>query len=181
MIENLKVNPISDQRHYRPNVGIALFNARGEVFMGRRLDLSSRHHAWQLPQGGIDQGEMAEHAAIRELEEETGIENQYIQKLDETKDWIYYDFPENMVKKNKDYNPDAKTNNGPEYWIGQKQKWFAFRFLGKDHHIEIDRYTPEFDQWRWANFARIPESVIPWKKSVYQYVVERFMSFSNPV
>lgn len=153
---------------YRPNVGLALFSKAGHVFLGRRIN-SRGAFQWQMPQGGIDAGETPRQAAMRELEEEIGISARLTSVLEETEDWIYYDFP-----------PELKRRlQGP--YIGQRQKWFALRFNGSDSDVRLDLHTPEFDAWKWAPLADTPPMVIPFKRPVYLEVATRFKPWTVPV
>lgn len=153
---------------YRPNVGLALFSKSGYVFLGRRIN-SRGAFQWQMPQGGIDSGETAQEAALRELEEEIGVPAKLTSILEETEDWIYYDFP-----------PDLKKRL-PGPYVGQRQKWFALRFTGSDSDVRLDLHTPEFDAWRWAELAETPPLVIPFKRPVYTEVATRFEKWAMPV
>jgi putative (di)nucleoside polyphosphate hydrolase len=159
---------------YRPCVGVALFNAKGEVFIGRRRrKRSSDHieegHEWQMPQGGIDEGESAVDAAVRELREETNVGS--VSLLAESTQWLSYDFPADVINQRW----------GGRY-KGQRQKWFAFRFEGTDSDINIHApaggHKPEFDQWRWEQLARTPELIIPFKRQVYVAVAKEFARFA---
>jgi putative (di)nucleoside polyphosphate hydrolase len=153
---------------YRPNVGLALFSKAGHVFLGRRIN-SRGAFQWQMPQGGIDDGETPQEAAMRELEEEIGVPPKLTSILEETEDWIYYDFP-----------PDLKKRL-PGSYVGQRQKWFALRFRGSDSDIRLDLHTPEFDAWRWASLVTTPPMVIPFKRPVYSEIAERFEKWTVPV
>ncbi len=154
-----------DLSKYRSNVGLALFNAEGLVFVGKRRGERSRY-AWQMPQGGIDEGETAEDAAFRELGEETGVPARCVALLDVIDDWLIYDFPPAVLA--------AKRRRG-QNWAGQKQRWFAFRFDGEACDIDLNAdETPEFDEWRWTTLAETPGLVIPWKRHVYETVAEAF-------
>lgn len=143
---------------FRPGVGILLLNPQDRVFVAQRLDMQS--DAWQMPQGGIDPGEDPRRAAFRELKEEIGTDRAEI--LAET-DWLDYDLPRALV---------------PKLWKGryrgQRQKWFAMRFLGSDAEIDIAGPEPEFSAWRWAEFERLPALIVPFKRSLYQLLVEEF-------
>lgn len=157
-----------DPKLYRPNAGLALFSAAGHVFIGRRIN-GRGSFQWQMPQGGIDDGEETAEAALRELEEEVGIPAKLVDILEETDDWIYYDFPPDLRRRMK----------GP--YLGQRQKWFAFRFKGSDSDVRLDRHTPEFDAWRWAPLEEAPSLIVPFKRPVYQEVAERFAKWTEPV
>ncbi len=143
---------------YRPCVGIALFNDEGQVWIGNRIGFEG---AWQLPQGGIDDGETAEQAALRELSEEIGTDKAEI--VAETPDWLTYDLPDHLI---------GKAFGGK--YRGQKQKWFAMHFTGKEKHIKIDVPHPEFDAWRWTDFGTLPDLIVPFKRPVYLQLVEIF-------
>ena len=142
---------------YRKNVGMVLINAEGHIFAGKRLDNNT--DAWQMPQGGIDEGETPEVAAFRELSEETGIHHSKARLLGKTKDWLSYDIPVDLI---------------PKLWSGryrgQKQKWFAFEFLGKDSDINIVTEEPEFSEWAWKSRDNLLSSIVPFKLDVYQRV-----------
>ena len=153
---------------YRPNVGLALFSKAGHVFIGRRINGRGAFQ-WQMPQGGIDKGESPLVGALRELEEEVGIPDKLVDVLEETSDWLFYDFP-----------PDLKKRL-PGPYIGQRQKWFALRFKGSDSDVRLDRHTPEFDAWRWARLEEVPALVVPFKRLVYSQVADRFAGWAEPV
>jgi putative (di)nucleoside polyphosphate hydrolase len=164
------------QRRYRPCVGIALFNRDGEVFVGRRRAGAGEgrlRHAWQMPQGGIDAGEAPQETALRELYEETNVRSAVL--LDEIDDWLTYDIP----------TPLAGVAWKGRY-VGQRQKWFAFRFVGDDGEIDVARpgggkHKPEFGAWRWERLARVPELIVPFKRAVYRKVAEAFSRFAEPI
>ena len=142
---------------YRKNVGMILTNAKGHIFAGKRLD--NKTDAWQMPQGGIDEGEAPETAAFRELTEETGIHPSNAQILGSTAGWLFYDIPVELI---------------PQLWNGQfrgqKQKWFAFEFLGEDSDINIATEEPEFSEWAWKSKDDLLSSIVPFKVAVYQKV-----------
>ncbi|WP_417488466.1 RNA pyrophosphohydrolase [Maricaulis sp.] len=158
--------------NHRANVGIALFNGDGLVWLGRREGTPPPWN-WQLPQGGMDPGEIPEHAALRELEEETGIRSDHVALLGSIANWIAYDYP-------PDVREDPRFHK--KRHLGQKQRWFAFRFHGSEADIDLARHTEvEFDAWRWGELAEIPELIIPWKRNVYVQVAEAFGAFARPV
>lgn len=148
---------------YRDNVGLALFHKNGLVFLGRRRGAPPPYQ-WQMPQGGVDRGETAREAALRELEEEIGVEPALVDVIEETEDWLYYDFPANL-----------RGGAGMRgRWLGQRQKWFALRFLGRDLDVQLDKHTPEFSDWRWGRLDEAPGLVIPFKRAIYEAVARRF-------
>ncbi|NBR91319.1 MAG: RNA pyrophosphohydrolase, partial [Rhodobacteraceae bacterium] len=146
---------------YRQNVGVMLMNHAGEVFVGQRLD--SEVAAWQMPQGGIDKGEAPRDAALRELEEETGVSRDLVEIMAETEGWVAYDLPHDLV---------------PKIWKGryrgQEQKWFLMRFNGTDAEVKIDQEHPEFSAWRWIAPADLPGQIVPFKRAVYEAVLTEF-------
>ena len=153
-------------------VGVALFNAKGQVFVGRRrmqgAEPDSMPHRWQMPQGGIDRDEDPLAAARRELHEETGVRS--VELLGEAPEWFDYLFPPDVL---------ARTRNGK--YSGQTQLWFAFRFLGQDGEIDLSPpgQKPEFDAWRWAPLAETPQLIVPFKRGVYQQVAKAFARFAG--
>ncbi len=155
--------------HHRANVGIALFNAQGQVWLGRRDDTPPPWN-WQLPQGGMDEGETPEFAALRELEEETGIRSELVEPLGDIPGWLAYDYPPEVRE-------DPRFHK--KRHLGQKQRWFALRFHGSDADIDLKRHVEvEFDAWRWGELSEIPDLIIPWKRDVYLQVVEAFRGFA---
>ena len=155
-----------DPKLYRPNVGLALFSAAGHVFLGRRINGRGAFQ-WQMPQGGIDEGEDSAEAALRELEEEIGVSAKLVDILEETEDWLHYDFPADVKRRM------------PGPYLGQRQKWFALRFKGSDSDIRLDKHTPEFDAWRWAPLAEAPGLIVPFKRPVYEAVATRFARWTE--
>jgi putative (di)nucleoside polyphosphate hydrolase len=153
---------------YRLNVGAALFNRDGLVFIGRRADVPDQAtHVWQMPQGGIDEGEDPRQAVFRELEEETGTANAEI--LAEHPEWLSYDLPPNLIG----------TLFGGRY-RGQRQRWFALRFLGEDADINLNTHThPEFIEWRWAPLADLPSLCVPFKRPTYDVLARDFARFAG--
>jgi putative (di)nucleoside polyphosphate hydrolase len=160
---------MTDLSLYRPNVGLALFSDAGLVFMGHRMD-DAGDIGWQMPQGGIDEGEALDQAALRELEEETGIPSRLAAPLGGIDDWLTYDFPPDVLA--------AQRRRGRP-WVGQKQRWRAYRFLGADSDVRLDQHQPqEFDEWRWERLERAPDLVIPWKRHVYLEVARAFAPYA---
>lgn len=147
---------MTDRSHlpYRPCVGILMFNETGHVFMARRLGMAD---AWQMPQGGIDDGETPREAGLRELEEEIGTSA--VEIVGETAGWIAYDFP-----------PDVPGRIG-EKWRGQRQKWLACRFTGSETAIDLATEHPEFDAWKWVEIAAVPSLIVPFKRASYEAVI----------
>jgi putative (di)nucleoside polyphosphate hydrolase len=160
---------------YRPNVGLALFNRDGLVFVGRRkvgANPGNLRHAWQMPQGGIDPGETPHEAALRELYEETNVRS--VALLGEAPDWFAYDIP----------TPLAGLAWKGRY-TGQRQKWFAFRFTGEDSEIDVEhpgggKHKPEFGAWRWEKLERVPDLIVPFKREVYEKVAAAFSPYAVP-
>ena len=154
---------------YRPNVGAVLFNPRGQVLVARRADFPNAEGApggWQLPQGGIDEDEDAAVAVLREMEEEIGTRNAEI--LAEHPEWLHYDLPRELW---------GKALRGK--YRGQKQKWFALRFLGDDSEIRLDLDPhPEFDAWRWAELAELPALAVAFKRDIYVALARDFARFA---
>ena len=148
---------------YRPNVGVMMIDGRGMIFAARRLD--SPVPAWQMPQGGIDAGEDPRAAALRELEEETGVAPALVQVLDETPDWLSYDLPPELL---------GKMWKGR--YRGQTQKWYLLRFLGRDEQIDLEQEHPEFSEWRWVTADEMIEAIVPFKREIYRQVVAAFRS-----
>jgi len=142
---------------YRKNVGMVLINAKGHIFAGKRIDNNT--DAWQMPQGGIDDGETPEVAAFRELSEETGLHRSKSRLIGTTSGWLSYDIPIELI---------PKLWNGQ--YRGQEQKWFAFEFLGQDSDINIGTEEPEFSEWAWKSKKDLLSSIVPFKVEVYQKV-----------
>ena len=146
---------------YRPCVGVTLINQQGLIWAGRRLD--SQAAAWQMPQGGIDDGEKPRQAALRELEEETGIKADHVSFLAKTDKWLTYDLPPELL---------GKVWGGK--YRGQRQKWFLYRFDGADTEVDIARDHPEFAAWRWIAADEMLAAIVPFKRAVYEEVIRRF-------
>lgn len=149
---------------YRPCVGLMILNSHAEVFVGQRID--TPQPAWQMPQGGIDDGETPRQAALRELGEETGLDADSVDIVAESTDWLPYDLPVERV---------------PHIWggryRGQQQKWFLLRFVGEEQQIDIDTEIPEFNEWRWLPAGELVAHAVPFKRGVYQAVLQEFAPF----
>jgi len=154
----------SEDLPYRPCVGIMLVNREGLVFAGRRLD--SRADAWQMPQGGIDHDEKPRAAALRELWEETGVTPDLVEAVAKTHHWVTYDLPPELL---------GKVWGGK--YRGQRQKWFLYRYLGRDDQIRIDTEHPEFSSWRWVDVDDLFAGIVPFKRQVYEEVVRSFRAY----
>jgi putative (di)nucleoside polyphosphate hydrolase len=168
MAKNAVVDP--ESLPYRPCVGIMIMNRAGKVWAGRRIaeddsEMAGTDKLWQMPQGGIDEGEAPLPAAIREAYEETGMKS--LTLLAEAPNWINYDLPADKV---------GIAFKGR--YRGQTQRWFAFRFEGEESEIQINPppggHTAEFDAWEWKDMATLPDLIVPFKRSVYLQVVEAF-------
>ena len=160
-----------DDLPYRPCVGMMLINAAGLVFIGRRaggIEHAADSYVWQMPQGGVDDGEDTWAAATRELFEETSARS--VEKLGEISDWLTYDIPRTVA---------GRTWRGR--YRGQRQKWYAMRFTGDDSEINLDNpgsgCKPEFVSWRWEPMRNLPELIVPFKRPVYERVVSEFTRF----
>lgn len=157
---------------YRPCVGIVLFNAEGLVWIGRRIpkwDGDASQHMWQMPQGGIDAGETPLEAALRELEEEIGTRN--VEVVGESRDWLSYDLP-----------PEVLGVAMKGKYCGQRQKWFAMRFLGSDDEVDIGArpgHKAEFNAWRWVRLEEITDLVVPFKRPVYEVLAREFATLAH--
>jgi len=152
-----------DRDGYRPNVGIVLCNGENKVFWGKRVN----EHAWQFPQGGIKTGETPERAMYRELQEEIGLAPQHVRILGRTRDWLRYDVPEQWVRR------DWRGN-----YRGQKQIWYLLRLIGRDWDVKLRASNhPEFDAWRWNDYWIPLESVIEFKREVYQQALSELVKY----
>jgi putative (di)nucleoside polyphosphate hydrolase len=149
---------------YRPCVGVMLLNHRGEVFVAQRIDTPAE--AWQMPQGGIDTGEDPRAAALRELREEIGTDKAEI--LAESKDWLRYDLPIELMEK---------TRHGG--WHGQRQKWFVMRFTGDDSDVDLATEHPEFSAWKWVPIEQLPDLIVSFKRHVYLDLLAEFGELSR--
>ncbi len=151
-------------KHYRPNVGIALFNRDGSVWLGQRMGAiietygAPKSGRWQMPQGGIDKNEDITTAAFRELKEETGISSARLLTI--TPGWLAYDFPSAYQSKK---------------WLGQRQKWAAMLFEGSDSEVDLQADDhQEFDDWRWGELEEAPSLIVPFKRHIYDEVMTAF-------
>lgn len=157
---------------YRPNVGVALFNRHGQVLVARRVDLpgtANRPAIWQLPQGGIDEGEDPRTAVLRELREEIGTDRAEI--IAEHPDWLSYDLPPHLL---------GRVLGGR--YRGQRQRWFALRFTGADSDIRLDLDPhPEFDAWKWLQLAELPQQAVGFKQPIYSILAVSFASYAIPL
>ncbi len=148
---------------YRPCVGIMICNRNGGIWAGQRLDGPA--NAWQMPQGGVEKDEAPEDAALRELEEETGISPIDVTVIASTEDWIPYELPHHLV---------------PKLWKGryrgQKQKWFLMQFTGDDSTINIETEEPEFSEWAWLPADKLLDAIVPFKRDTYERVIREFQA-----
>ncbi|MEO1248952.1 MAG: RNA pyrophosphohydrolase [Pseudomonadota bacterium] len=143
------------QLPYRPCAGVMLVNSAGLIFTAMRHDAPG---AWQMPQGGIDKGEDPAKAAIRELYEETGIKS--VEMLGEAPDWLTYDLPPHLL---------GKALKGK--YRGQKQRWFALRFVGQDDEVDLEHHEPEFSAWRWSTPDQVIADIVDFKRETYRQVL----------
>jgi putative (di)nucleoside polyphosphate hydrolase len=150
---------------YRPCVAVMLLSRAGQVLVGKRIDQTLE--GWQMPQGGIDDGESPRDAVFRELEEEIGTRNAEI--LREHPDWLKYDLPPRLV---------GLSLRGK--YRGQAQKWFAMRFLGEDREINLATEHAEFSHWRWASIEELPRLIVPFKRDTYAKVIAAFRDLAKP-
>ncbi len=146
---------------YRRGVGVMLINRDGLVWVGRRID--NKDEAWQMPQGGIDEGEESWACALRELEEETGIGSHLVEKLADHPQILRYDIPEALA---------ARLWKGK--YKGQIQDWYLARFLGADSDVDIATKHPEFSHWQWVEPELLPELIVPFKRDMYRAILDGF-------
>ena len=149
---------------YRRGVGVMLLNGEGKVWVGARID--NPDDAWQMPQGGIDEGEEPWATALREVEEETGIPPHLIEKIAECPERLRYRLPDELVGV-----------IWKEPWVGQEQDWFLARFLGRDSDVNIATPQPEFREWQWVEPQRLPELIVPFKRALYRRLLDDFSAY----
>jgi putative (di)nucleoside polyphosphate hydrolase len=150
---------------YRPCVGVMLLNNDGCVFVGKRIDQTVE--GWQMPQGGIDDGESPREAGFRELKEEIGTNKaEFLGEMDE---WLAYDLPPHLL---------GIALHGR--YRGQRQKWIALRFTGKDSDINVATPEPEFEQWKWLAIESLPRLIVPFKRDTYMRVISAFQKYAVP-
>jgi putative (di)nucleoside polyphosphate hydrolase len=154
-----------DHQRYRRGVGVMLLNGQGKVWVGARIDNPA--DAWQMPQGGIDEGEDDPWAtALRELEEETGIPPHLVERIAQCPERLRYELP-----------PELVGVIWKEPWIGQEQDWFLARFLGRDSDVNIATKHPEFREWQWIEPAELPDRIVPFKRDLYRRLLSAFSDY----
>ena len=153
--------PHDTEHAYRPCVGVMLVNMAGQVFVRQRLD--NVVEAWQMPQGGIDEGEDARTAALRELWEETGIGREHVEIIAKAREELFYDLPPELM---------GKLWGGR--YRGQRQYWFLARFLGEDSDVDIATKHPEFRAWKWIAPDTLPDLIVPFKRKLYRDILHEF-------
>jgi len=154
----------ADDHLYRRGVGVMLLNGEGKVWVGARID--NKAEAWQMPQGGIDEGEEPWATALREVEEETGIAPHLIERIARCPERLRYRLPDELIGV-----------IWTEPWVGQEQDWFLCRFLGKDSDVNIATEHPEFREWQWVEPERLPDVIVPFKRDLYRRLVSEFADY----
>jgi putative (di)nucleoside polyphosphate hydrolase len=155
---------MTDDHLYRRGVGVMLLNEHRHVFVGRRID--NKDEAWQMPQGGIDKGEEPWPAALREVEEETGIAPHLVEQVACHPERLRYRLPDALIGV-----------VWKEKWVGQDQDWYLARFIGTDDDVNIATKHPEFSHWKWVEPHLLPELIVPFKRDLYRKLVEGFADF----
>jgi putative (di)nucleoside polyphosphate hydrolase len=155
---------MSEDKRYRRGVGVMLLNSEGKVFVGARID--NTDEAWQMPQGGIDKGEEPWATALRELEEETGIQPHLVERVADCAERLKYDLPEALR---------GKLWGGK--YAGQDQDWYLARFLGRDSEINIATKHPEFREWKWIEPQQLPDLIVPFKRDLYRQLLDEFSDY----
>ncbi len=154
-----------DPSQYRPCVGTMMINSDGQVFVGKRID-NKEGDWWQMPQGGVDPGEDLDKAMFRELHEETGVKPKHLEIIGTLDDELFYDLP-----------PELHGKLWGGKYLGQRQTWYLVRFRGEDSHVDLNAYKhPEFCEWKWVEPELLPELIVPFKRDVYETVVNGFRS-----
>ena len=154
---------MSENREYRPCVGVMLVNAEGKAFVGKRID-NREGDWWQMPQGGVDRGEDLEVALLREVEEEVGARTEHLEVIARLPEELLYDLP-----------PELRGKLWGGRYRGQRQSWFLVRFTGADSDIDLAAHKhPEFCEWKWVDPELLPELIVPFKREVYQSIVDGF-------
>ena len=154
----------NDDHLYRRGAGIMLLNAHGKVFVAARID--NPEDAWQMPQGGLDDGEEPWPGVLRELDEETGIPPELVEKVAECPERLRYDLPGEL---------QGKMWGGK--WRGQLQHWFLARFLGRDEDVNLETEDPEFREWKWVEPAEVPDLIVPFKRDLYRRLLRDFAPY----
>ena len=155
---------MSIEGEYRRGVGVMLLNREGKVFVGARID--NTDEAWQMPQGGIDEGEEPWATVLRELEEETGIRPHLVERIAECPERLKYRLPDELIGV-----------IWKEPWVGQDQDWYLARFLGRDSDVNIATKHPEFREWKWIEPAQLPELIVPFKRDLYRRLIAEFADY----
>jgi putative (di)nucleoside polyphosphate hydrolase len=155
---------MNDNHLYRRGVGVMLLNSERKVWVGARID--NPDDAWQMPQGGIDEGEEPWETALRELEEETGIPPHLVERIAQCPERLRYSLP-----------PELVGVIWTEPWLGQEQDWFLARFLGRDTDVNIATPDPEFREWKWVEPERLPNLIVPFKRDLYRRLLVEFSGY----
>ena len=155
---------MTDEHLYRRGVGVMLINSDKHVWVGARID--NPEDAWQMPQGGIDKGEEPWPAALRELEEETGIAPHLVERIADCPERLRYELPEELRHK---------LWGGK--WNGQLQDWYLCRFTGEDVDVNIATKHPEFSHWRWIAPAALPDLIVPFNRELYRRLLRDFEAY----